>query len=139
MTSAALLAAFSIFAWAAPAPQENPMQWSGMQCPIDMPQDEVVTSKRKWKKLWQEKLGTKAPEADLRNFDAAVVFLGERMTGGYSVVFDEQVLVGPGYRVLRYTEKSPIGGFMTQVITRPWAIRLVPKGKKPLRLEYEPR
>lgn len=134
----ALLMAAACAAAAQPAAKEKPvMQWQGAQSGVETSQDFVITKPRKWKELWAM-IGQAAPAIDFKEHVAIAVFLGERMTAGYEVVFDAPVLVEKS-RVVRYYEKTPQNVFTAQVITRPWAVRLLPKKGGPVSLEYDPR
>ena len=137
----AWLAALSAWAGAPPAepPKDEPrMEWHGAQCLVEMPSDEIITSPREWKKLWKQRIGQPPPEVDLKKNFAVVVFLGERMTAGYSVVF-VPAAEGKAMLLIRYGEKTPLG-MVAQMLTRPWAIKLFPKvRKKEILVEYDPR
>lgn len=137
----AWLAALSAWAGAPPAsaPKDEPrMEWHGTHCLVDMPSDEIVTSPRAWKRLWKERIGQPPPEVDFKKHFAVAVFLGERMTAGYSVVFDPAV-EGKDLVLIRYGEKTPLG-MVAQMLTRPWAVKLFPKvKKKQVLVEYDPR
>ena len=56
-----------------------------------------------------------------------MVYLGEKMTGGYTVVFDEPVAQGDDLLV-RYRVPKP-SGFTIQAITYPWRARAFPRPK----------
>lgn len=89
---------------------------------------EVADDYAAWAKVWKG-LGQTPPGLDFKKYVGVVVFVGEKPTGGYTVVFDEPVAKGDDV-VVRYKVPAP-GGFTTQAFTHPWRAKafLRPKGK----------
>jgi len=65
------------------------------------------------------------PDVDFTQHVAVCVCLGERMTGGYRIVFHSPY-VEDGKLVISYHEKRP-SGFTTQALTQPCAMKIFDK------------
>ena len=113
----------------APAQQsETPqrLEWQGTYSIQKTPLARLITSDSQWRDLWRGLLGeaVKAPvPVDFRDYVVAVVFLGERRTGGYGVEFPEP-LITEKKMVILYRERRPApGSFVTQALTQPYHIK----------------
>jgi hypothetical protein len=134
--AAALLAAASC----APVKTEKtPMtiqEWKGQN---DGPAEAgalVATDQASWEKAWRQ-VGKAAPALDFSKFVGVMVFVGQKPTGGWTVVFDEPSARGDD-AVVRYHLPKP-GGFTTQAFTQPWKARAFPRPKGRLLLEASPQ
>jgi protease stability complex PrcB-like protein len=96
----------------------------------------VATDQASWERAWRQ-VGKDAPPLDFSNFVGAMVFVGQKPTGGWTVVFDEPVARGDD-AVVRYHVPKP-GGFTTQAFTQPWKARAFPRPKGRLILEAAPQ
>lgn len=103
-------------------------EWKGQYGGPLKPGHEVATDARSWKAL-AAKVGLDAPAPDFTKSIAVAVFVGERMTGGFTAAFEESVTSGDDLLV-RYRIKTP-AGFTTQAVAQPWKVRIFarPKGK----------
>jgi hypothetical protein len=93
---------------------------------------EVAADQAAWERAWL-KVGQDAPALDFKKFVGVVVFIGEKPTGGYTVVFDEPVIKGDDL-IVRYRVPKP-SGFTTQAFTHPWKARAFPRPAGRLILE----
>ncbi len=88
-----------------------------------------------WRALW-EGIGRPPPvEFDASREIAAAVFLGRRRTGGYGITIDSVERRG-AFMVVRFQEVRPAPDAMvTQALTSPYLIRMMPKTEFPIALE----
>jgi hypothetical protein len=107
------------------------LQWSGAVGGPDQARRLVIRTADAWQAWWSDR-GKPAPRALGSDEMAVVVALGERRTGGYSVSFlsvredHEQLAV-------RYKVKTPQPeAVVMQMITRPWAVAVVPRTALPV-------
>ncbi|MBI5631715.1 MAG: protease complex subunit PrcB family protein [Elusimicrobia bacterium] len=110
------------------------MEWHGGYCEVSKPGERIVKTQEEWERLWKE-LGRPAPPADFSRQFAVAVFLGLKNTGGYGIRFLEPVS-RPGETAIRYKVESP-QGLATQSLTQPYAVKLLPKSSKPVKVEAE--
>lgn len=104
------------------------LEWSGEYCSKENPSELIVGYIAQWEHLWESlsSAGT-LPEIDFKKYVIAAVFLGPRPTGGYSVEFGQSYLKD-NKMVIPYREHKPgVGQFVTQVFTRPYAIKVFEK------------
>ncbi|MBI3563607.1 MAG: protease complex subunit PrcB family protein [Elusimicrobia bacterium] len=108
------------------------LEWKSQQG--GRPEEGVVVADdyAAWTKVWKE-LGQTAPGVDFKKYVGVVVFVGEKPTGGFTVVFQEPVAKGDD-SVVRYTVPKP-GGFVTQAFTHPWKAKAFPRPKGKLIVE----
>ena len=120
-----------LFLWPNPAPAQRPeppqrLEWQGTYSIQKTPLARLITSESQWHDLWRGLLGeaVKAPPpVDFRDYVVAVVFLGERRTGGYGVEFPEP-LINEKKMVILYRERRPgPNSFVTQALTQPYHIK----------------
>ena len=139
-----LLAAAVIAATAACAPapikpaEKLPMtiqEWKGQHDGPGEPGSLVATDQASWERAWKQ-VGQAAPALDFARFFGVIVFVGQKPTGGYTVVFDEPVAQGDDV-VVRYHVPKP-GGFTTQAFTQPWKARAYARPKGRVILEAAP-
>jgi len=107
-------------------------RWSGAQDGRESFATLVVDDAKGWEQFWQE-IGRDPPQAfDSSQMTALIVFLGQRRTGGYSVEIVEVLHSGEYLRV-EYTEQTPgPDRRVTQVITAPWTVILLPRISTPV-------
>ncbi len=114
-----------------PAPAQQPetpqrLEWRGTHSIQKTPLARLITSDSQWHDLWRGLLGAAVkapPPVDFRDYVVAVVFLGERRTGGYGVEFLEP-LINEKKMVILYKERRPgPGSFVTQALTQPYHIK----------------
>jgi hypothetical protein len=88
----------------------------------------VAADQHAWERAWRQ-VGQDAPPLDFAKFVGVMVFVGEKPTGGFTVVFDEPAAKGDDL-VVRYHVPKP-GGFTTQALAQPWKARAFarPKGR----------
>ncbi len=94
----------------------------------------VATEEPSWQEIWT-RIGQPAPHTLPADTVAVAVFVGQKRTGGYSVEFLD-VREDAAKRVVTYRIKRP--GFkdpVSQVLTSPYAVRLLPATGKPVTLE----
>jgi hypothetical protein len=114
------------------AKEALPMEWKGQYGGGTTPRAVVIQEPGRWRLLWKE-LGQEEPAVDFTVNFALAVFLGQRTSGGYTVDFLEPKEKDDAL-VLPYREKQP-EGFVTQVLSEPYAIRLYPKTTLKIRPE----
>jgi hypothetical protein len=113
------------------------LEWHGAFSSVAKPHSLIVADAAAWKSLWAKDIGSGAPPSvDFKKYVAAAVFLGQKLTGGYDVLFS--TVPAPGKRgiVIGYREKKPSrGAFVIESLTRPYAIRLYskPRGRASIR------
>ena len=102
-------------------------EWKGQSGPGE-PGSLVASDQDAWERAWRQ-VDKNAPKLDFAKFVGVMVFVGEKPTGGYAVVFDEPVASGDDV-VVRYHVPKP-SGFTTQSFTRSWTARVFarPKGR----------
>ncbi len=115
----------------APAPAAHDIpQWHGQYRGTPELTTQVLRSARSWSDFWRQ-VGEKPPQNLNEEMEMAVeVCAGERPTGGYvvriltaSVEHDSLVIV--------YAVQAPApSSFVTQVVTAPWAVGIVPRSDR---------
>lgn len=70
---------------------------------------------------------------------AIVVFLGERRTGGYAVEITGVEKQPVGLIVSTRETSPPPGAMVTQALTQPWALALVPASDQPVKVRSATR
>jgi hypothetical protein len=105
--------------------------WSGASSAAFNDMTVTARDPRGWELVWQL-IGEPPPGPLPEDAMAVSVFLGSRPTGGYAV---EIVRVGSGEDevlvVYRETEPGP-DMMVTQALTAPWTVRLVPESALPV-------
>lgn len=107
-------------------------QWAGHHSGVTVASHRVLRDTAAWDTFWQE-ARTPAPRSFNPDREQAVaVFVGERRTGGYTVRVES---AGPeaGRVVVTYRESPPPRGSMvTQALTSPWALVVMPRSELPV-------
>ena len=133
----ALVCYSQVFVWASDSSVVVPMGkeresrvCSGNYGGPDEASEMVIMTQKGWKGLWTWL--EEEPLASLRFDDskdmAVAIFLGTRLTGGYRIVL-LSVKEEAGVYVVNYMESEP-GGLVTQALTTPYMITLLPKTDK---------
>lgn len=85
---------------------------------------ETARDEAAWNALWQRIGRTPPPAPAFARGDAAVaIFLGTRPTGGYRIIWARDIAT-QSLRIIEWEERRPTG-FTTQVLTAPFAVRIV--------------
>jgi hypothetical protein len=131
-------AAPAAYAGAAADGEEDAPGWGGNRGPYGQPHAEVIRDPVSFMAYWQLMMpGEPVPQVDFRRSSVAVLFLGTRPTAGYSVRF-EGIRTGEAVTLL-WREEAPAPDAMTaQVLTRPWAMRVIPRPSKPVLFLKQP-
>ena len=95
----------------------------GLMSGFEEPRQAVVRTDEDWQALWRTHAPNRpVPPIDFSKQTVVAVFLGSRMTAGYSVSIDRIEAHEGGVRVV-YEERRPAAGDMTaQVVTSPFHI-----------------
>jgi len=109
-------------------------EWKGAHDGPQSPGTAVGTDANTWNALWRS-LGKTPPELDLEKFVAVAVYAGGRPTGGWRVDFSAASRGDD--LVVRWKIVKP-GGFVSQVLTAPWAVQAFPRPKGRLIVEAQP-
>lgn len=118
-----------------PSSADGRTAWSGNLAATDTELFVTARDDTGWRGLW-EAVGTAPPVALPRGSMAVAVFLGQRPTGGYAVEIAGVERRGDATVVL-YRETTPAPGVMTtQMLTAPYAVKLVEDSGLPVR--YQP-
>lgn len=103
---------------------------------------ELITNQKDWEALWKQHVSVlvpqpPVPEIDFETHALAVIFAGEKKSGGYAVVIKD-VSVEADDVIVKYrlTEPQP-NSFNIQVITQPFAVLKIEKPKGTVRLVKE--
>ena len=103
---------------------------------------ELITNQKDWEALWKQHVSVlvpqpPVPEIDFETHVLAVIFAGEKKSGGYAVAIKDVSVEGNDVIVkYRLTEPQP-NSFNIQVITQPFAILKIEKPKGTVRLVKE--
>lgn len=110
---------------------EGAADWQGNSTQSVTREAVVAEDAAAWQQVWA-RVGTPAPAALPDGNVAVAVFAGQKRTGGTSVEFVD-VQQGENQTTVRYRIKlPPLTQMTTQVISSPYAIKLVPHNGKPV-------
>lgn len=113
--------------------------WSGQHGGALTSGHRVLRDLKTWNDHWSA-AGQDAPRAlDPAREMAIVVFLGERRTGGYLVEITGVESSAEGLIVTTRESAPPPGAMVTQALTQPWALALVPASDRPVRVRNAAR
>jgi len=119
---------------AAAAAQAAPAieQWHGPYGGFPTLTTQVLRGSDAWNGFWKQ-VGRDAPRAlDPAREMAVAVFIGERRTGGY-VVSVVSAGTASGHFVVVYHEQAPgPDQFVTEALTTPWVVAVVPLSTQPV-------
>jgi hypothetical protein len=137
MRSACLYFLLPVIAMAQPAPPATPEQWHGAYGGTEFYTATAQTQLR-WQTLWSS-VNQAPPRALNPSTEMAVmVHLGQRPTGGYRVRI-ERTAIEAGHFVVEFAEDAPPpDGIVTQALTQPWAIAVVPLSNLPVVFRSRP-
>ena len=132
ISAAVLLPACQSHSASADAARADLAQWSGQDNGSDLPQTRVLRTADEWDGFWRQVKRERPRSLNTPREMAVVVQLGEKRTGGYGAT-----ILGAreeaGKLVVDYRETAPDPGMMvTQALTSPWAIALVPRSELPV-------
>lgn len=106
--------------------------WSGFHGGQNAFTVRALRNVAEWDAFWQQVERNPPRPLDPAGEMAVVVFLGERRTGGYSVEI-VRVRAENQKLVVEYRETTPAPGLMvTQALTSPWAVAIVPRSALPV-------
>jgi hypothetical protein len=113
--------------------------WAGAYGGAEVAGHRVLRDARAWADHWRA-VGQEAPRAlDPTREMAIVVFLGERRTGGYAMEITAVEARADGWSVTTRETSPPPGAMVTQALTQPWALALVPASDQPVSVRSAPR
>lgn len=117
------------------APAVPSAQWSGQYGGREEFAVIALRNPAEWDRFWTQVSRAKPQSLDVPRQMAVAVFLGQRRTGGYSV--EIAGVRNDGTKLLvEFRETTPPPDMMvTQALTTPWAVAIVPRSDLPL----EPR
>jgi hypothetical protein len=100
---------------------------SGQMSGIRRYRTAIVRDPRAFVSLWAQHGQGRRPLVDFTRYSVAAVFAGEKPTGGYRVKYSRTRKTGR-LAIVEFELESPSPDMMvTQAITYPWAIRILPK------------
>jgi protease stability complex PrcB-like protein len=103
---------------------------------------EIIDQQAKWEQLWKQHVSVLVPQPPVPEIDftsnvVAVIFAGEKTTGGYAVVIKDVVTDVDDVVVhYRLTEPQP-NSFTLQVICQPYVMLRIAKPKGTVKLVKE--
>ena len=121
---------------AAEAPLGMPIkkQWKGNNAKQEKPQRLVIKDQKAWEKTWALMKGNimpkqAAPKIDFNKNMVIAVFMGRKMSGGYSIkvakIDDKDKLI-----VTVKESSPPKGGMTTMALTSPYHVVVIAKSAK---------
>lgn len=126
---------------AAPAPAPVPLgavdgiagrtEWAGPLSAAAVDMTLAVRDSRGWDILWQL-IGSEQPGPLPADTMAVAVFAGPRTSGGYNVSIRDVVSVGNTVEVSFLETEPPADAAVTEVVTAPWALQLLPLRSEPV-------
>ena len=136
--SAAVLAILLLVAGCAGVPAANAQEdteWRGSRGGKVAFSVVVARTASVWWDLW-DGIGRPPPqELDANREIAVAIFLGQRRTGGFGVTI-ESVELRDGFMVVRFQETRPgADSMVSQALTSPYLVRLIPKTDFPVAFE----
>jgi hypothetical protein len=110
----------------------TPSEWFGAHSPYDQFSAQVIRGEDSWRQLWAQ-LRQAPPQAfDAERDLALAVFLGLRRTGGYSVTIVPAGITDGVYLFAAHEQVPAAGSMVTQALTTPFRIIVVPKRSEPV-------
>jgi hypothetical protein len=116
---------------------DGEVRWSGQQAAVQGRALLAARTDEEWRRIW-ELAGEEPPGPLPDGWMAVAVFAGVRDTGGHSVEIgtvgpEEETGMPPRvHAVYRIREPAP-DAMVTQALTSPWAVRIVPELPGPVR------
>lgn len=110
-------------------------QWHGVNSGVTKPARTVVKDRKAWSKLWRRVHARRRPlpeppQIDFETQMVLAVFLGIKRTGGYDVRIVRVVESGRRLEVFVKSSSPAPGDIVTQALTAPYHIVVVPKSEK---------
>jgi PrcB C-terminal len=117
---------------ATPARTEAPTQWPGQYGGSPDFATAIARDQPGWERLWHWVSMDPPQPLNAATEMGVMVHLGQRPTGGYRVRVLKTYTEGERF-VIEFTEVAPApDGYVTQAVTQPWVIALVPHSKLPV-------
>ncbi len=112
--------------------------WSGQNGGAEASGHRVLRDANDWNAHWRA-VEQEAPRPiDPAREMAIVVFLGERRTGGHTVEITGVESSAEGLIVTVRETAPPPGAMVTQALAQPWALALLPRSDRPVRVRIVP-
>jgi len=112
-------------AWGQAKATPPPTEWGGTYCAEKRPMVLVIRNRNQLTHFLGRELGPKGP-IDFQKNAVVGVFMGQKMTGGYGVEFQEPY-VQDSKLIVPFQEQAPgPGRFVTQALTTPCRFKVVP-------------
>lgn len=113
---------------------ESPSWQGAIAAHADVSDFAVAIDENSWRELWQ-RIGQPAPSPLPEGQMAVAVFLGQKRSGGYKAEI-VGVQEHESNLTVSYREHRPrLGAMVTQVITSPYAVTLLPLTTLPVKFE----
>lgn len=108
-------------------------RWSGIQSSYPEQHTEWVQDEGVLTAYWQLLgAGPAMPNIDFQKEGVAIIFLGTRPTGGYSVSVDGIAEGTDAVTVLWHEQSPSADGAIPKTVMRPWALQVFPHTNKPV-------
>ena len=108
-------------------------RWSGFQSSYPEQHTEWVKDEGVLTAYWQLLgAGPAMPNIDFQKEGVAIIFLGTRPTGGYSVSVEGIAESADAVTVLWHEQSPSADGAVPKTVTRPWALQTFPHTNKPV-------
>lgn len=110
-------------------------QWRGQYGGGPEFSTEIKTTEARWSQLWR-RLDKEVPQRlDPAREMAIFIAIGKRPTGGYKVQVLSATVKG-NQLVVKYTDGKPSSDtYVTQAVTNPWVVAVIPKTSLPVMFE----
>ena len=93
---------------------------------------QIITTQERWSRIWGMVNKAEPQKLDADREMAVFIEIGKRSTGGYRAAVLSATVVD-GKLVVEYTDGKPSpDAYVTQAITQPWVIAIVPKSSLPV-------
>jgi len=107
-------------------------RWEGQYCGINKAGSIIVTSEPAWQKLWQlvhSNYTEKIPEPtiDFNQYAVIGIFMGLHNTGGFTTKILDVKRDGDSLLVTIHETTPQPGALVTQALTQPYSVVLVPR------------
>jgi len=108
--------------------------WQGNALQSTAAETLIAEDQAGWQQVWS-KVGQAAPRALPDETTAVAVFAGPKRTGGYSVEFVATQESEDSFNVTYRIRKPRFDEMVTQALTAPYAVQLVPSKGKPVTVQ----
>jgi hypothetical protein len=114
---------------------------SGQYSQADTAAVYLIDNNEQWQKIWDLAMGNQDPlpravELDFKNNVALAVFMGKKSSAGHRVEISKITKKGEKLTVLVKNHHSS-GGMVLPVVTSPYQLITIPRGKYKLDIRYE--